>query len=272
MSKWCWSLVGDNNVLLTGWQKVGDYWYYMYSNGQMACDEWIQLNNLWYKINDKGQMLTGWYQDTSTNKWYYLEPNSTGNGKGSMYKSCTSTIDGKDYTFNDDGSMVETNTSLVSDDCLSFVKGYEKFYSYKYDDNTGTLTQGYGATGNEIANWGDTITEAEASDELQIVINANYATPIKADLDAKGVTLTQSQFDSFTSCAYNIGVSSLLGSSIYKYVVNGGRDADIIMTDFLMWDKCYNEDTKQIEVSQGLYNRRVAEANIFNNGVYDSTH
>jgi len=168
--------------------------------------------------------------------------------------------------------MDNSTTSLVSDDCISFVKGYEKFYSYKYDDNTGTLTQGFGATGNEIANWGDTITEAEASEELQTVINANYAKPIKADLDAKGITLTQCQFDSLTSCAYNIGVSSLLGSTLYRYTVSNGRDADIIKEYFLMWDKCYDEDTKQIEVSQGLYLRRVAEANIFNNGVYDSTH
>lgn len=147
---------------------------------------------------------------------------------------------------------------------------YEKFYSYKYDDGTGTITQGYGCIGDEIADWGDTITEQQASDRLKELINNNYAKPITEYLDGKGVTLTQCQFDALTSCAYNIGVGSIEGSSLMRYIVSGGRDADTILADFCMWSKAkINGVSTTLE---GLYKRRVAEANIFNNGVYDSTH
>lgn len=124
--------------------------------------------------------------------------------------------------------------------------------------------------GDEIADWGDTITEQQASDRLKELINNNYAKHIKADLDSKGISLTQYQQDALYSCAYNIGVSSLLNSSLYRYIVNGGQDADTIQSYFCMWSKATINGVSTTLV--GLYKRRVAESNIFNNGVYDSTH
>lgn len=269
MSKWKWVLQNDDNTFVKGWSQVGDYWYLLDSNTGVMLTGWQKdSNNNWYYLDPTtGQLKTGWIQ--LDNKWYYLEEESNGN-KGVAYKSGTFTIDGKEYQFNDDCAMQDSSTSLVSDDCISFVKGYEKFYSYKYDDGTGTITQGYGAVGSEIANWGDAITEAEASEELETVINSNYAQPLKDYLDSVGVSLSQCQFDSLVSCAYNIGVSSLEGSSLIKYIVSGGRDADTITTDFCMWDKVIQNDVAI--VWDGLHKRRVAESNIFNNGVYDSSH
>lgn len=266
--KWLnvWNLVKDDNTLASGWWQVGDYWYYFNVYGQMMTNTWVQVGADYYKVDEEGKMLTGWYKENG--KWYYLEPNSTG-FKGRMYYNGTFSINDTNYTFDVDGSLIE---SYVSEYLISFVKGYEKFYSYKYDDGTGTITQGYGATGNEIANWGDTITEEQASEELRKSLNDNYAATIIKDLNAMNITLEKYQFDALVSFAYNVGVSALFGSKLYKYIVAGGRDADTILSYFRLWNKYYNESTKQIEVSNGLNKRRIAEANIFNKGIYDSKH
>lgn len=260
MSKWQWCLEDDNNALVTGWAKVGDYWYYLNTNGTMKTGWFQDSDKTWYYLDSTGRMLTGWQK--IDDKDYCFADN------GSMYVSCT-TPDG----FNVDFNGVWIN-SLVSDDCLNFVKGYEKFYSYKYDDGTGVITQGYGATGAEIANWGNTITEEEASEELRTAINENYAKPIKADLDSKGIKLEQNQFDALVSCAYNIGVGDstegLLGSSLYRYVISGGRDSEAILKYFRMWNKVFQNG--EIIVWGGLDKRRIAEANIFSNGIYNSDH
>jgi GH24 family phage-related lysozyme (muramidase) len=210
-------------------------------------------------------MQTGWYQDNNS-KWYYLDLD-----KGYCYTNCTILIDSKNYTFDSNGVWIENNDSLVSDDCVNFVKNYEGFSSTPYYDGTGytdsQLTIGYGTTkASEPEAFNNTpITEEIACYYLKKEID-KMAKIIKADLDNKGVSLTQSQQDGLYSFAYNCGESALLGSTLYKYISNGGRDANTIQSYFCMWDKAGG-----VELS-GLKARRIAEANIFNYGVYNSTH
>jgi len=264
MSTWkqksIWQLLNDDGSLITGWVKIEDYWYYLDSTGTMYQSRWFQNNDKWYYLDENGHMATGW--QIIDNKNYCFA------GDGSLYVSCD-TPDG--YTVDANGVW---QSSLVSENCISFVKGYEQFYSNKYDDGRGVITQGYGCTENEISDWGETITEQQASDRLYKSINDNYAKPIKADLDAKGIRLEQNQFDAIVSCAYNIGVGDstqgLLGSSLYRYITSGGRDSDTILKYFRMWNKVIQNNIAV--VWPGLDKRRIAEANIFNNGVYDSTH
>lgn len=269
MSKWKWVLINDDNTLAKGWNKIGDYWYLLDSNTGIMLTGWQKVENNWYYLDPStGQMQVGWFKDKD--KWYYLnELHNDAYDKGVMVANCTIDINGTSYTFNSDG-VWQDNSSLVSEDCIDFVKGYEKFYSYKYDDGTGTITQGYGCIGDEIADWGDNITEQQASDRLKELINSNYAKPIKEYLEGKGVKLTVPQFDALVSCSYNIGVGSLEGSTLMRYIVNGGRDADTIQSYFCMWSKATINGVST--TLSGLYKRRVAEANIFNNGIYDSSH
>jgi lysozyme len=261
MSTWkqktIWQLIKDDGTPTVGWVKCGDFWYCLDSAGLMYQSQWYQdINNgKWYYLDDNGRMLTGWQKIDSKQYCFATD--------GSLYVNCT-TPDG--YVVDGNGVWNEPSDSLVSEDCILFVKGYEAFFSYKYDDGTGVITQGYGCIGDEIADWGDTITEQQASDRLKELINNNYAKPIKSDLDAKGISLSQSQQDSLYSMSYNIGVSSLLNSSAYKYILSGGRDANTIKTYFCMWNRAGGN------VMSGLTKRRVAESNIFNYGKYDSTH
>ncbi|MDR5587428.1 glycoside hydrolase family protein [Clostridium aquiflavi] len=268
--------------MATGWIEIDSRWYFLYPNktekygvthpqGEMATD-WTEINSKWYYLYTKktekdgnthytGEMATGWIK--LNEKWYYLYSD------GKM--ACNTTIDG----WSIDSNGVANNSAvsgdgLVSTNCINFVKGYEQFHAHKYDDGTGTITQGYGCIKDEIADWGDTITEQQASDRLNNLINAKYAKPVKANLDSKGISLTQNQFDSLVSFAYNIGYPTLFKSSLYNYIVSGGRDADTIKRYFCMYNKGMVNGV--LTVMDGLNKRRIAESNIFNYGIYDSTH
>ena len=47
MSTWkqktIWQLVNEDGSLVTGWVKIGDYWYYMDSTGTMYQEKWLQM-------------------------------------------------------------------------------------------------------------------------------------------------------------------------------------------------------------------------------------
>jgi len=148
--------------------------------------------------------------------------------------------------------------SLVSEQCISFVKQFEGFCADVEPDCVGVPTLGYGMTGSEIAGLSH-VTEEQATQLLRNHINNDYATPIKRDLDSKGVQLNQNQFDALVSMAYNVGVGSLLNSTLYKNICAGVRDASTITEDFCMWDKAGGRTV------DGLLRRRQAEAQMFFN-------
>jgi lysozyme len=285
-----WYFIGDDSLMQTGWIKWKDKWYYLNPNqtkdsliyGQMMTG-WLSENGKWYYLspNDsisgvsEGEMLTGWLQ--WNNEWYYLNPSEydpqTGLIQGQMLASTTQTINGKSYSFDDKGAMEnESSTvlegSYISEDCLDFVKGWEGFTNNgrKYYDCVGVLTQGYGMTGDEIANLPDQIDEPTAASMLRTLINNKYAAAIKNNLDSKGITLTQNQFDALVIFAYNCGTPGLFGSTLYKNVCSGIRDTDTIYDDFMMWNK--GEVDGKMQAIAGLTKRRSAEANIFNNRDY----
>lgn len=261
MGKWCWCLVKEDNSLSTGWQLVGGDYYYFYPNGQMSCNEWLHLGNEWFKIDETGKMITGWYQEN--NKWYYLETQSNGH-KGAMYSKGKFSIEYKDYTFNEDGSLFDGN--YVSDKCVEFVKVMEGFFANKYDDGCGVITQGYGCTGEEISSWGNSVTEEEASKKLIDLLNNKYAPLIKAELENKGVNLKQNEIDALISMAYNIGTGGVIGSTLFKDICSGVKDETKITREFQAWSK--GEINGVLTTIKGLYKRRTLEANMFLNGDY----
>lgn len=282
MSKWTWCLVNDNNSLVTGWNQVGDYWYLFDSNGAMKIG-WYQDNNgKWYYLNEttddkfpQGAMVTGWIQLNS--KWYYFyEVTNAEQAEyiGTTAYSCTKTLsDGKTYTFDKDGVWQE-GVGYISKHCVDFIKGYEDFFNHAYYDGTGytdaQLTIGYGTTKASIPDAfpdgiDSTCTESQACEWLDQEINKK-ASIIKADLDSKGVTLSQNEFDALASFSYNCGEAALLGSTLYKNVCTGIKDLATITSNFQAWS---NANGKRLD---GLYKRRTAEANMFLNGVYNSSH
>ncbi len=111
-----WYYLGTNGVMTTGWQQVGGKWYYMDGNGVMQT-AWEKIDGKWYFFSSGGAMQRGWrkingnwyflYNDmktgwvSSSGKWYYLAED------GIMVHSCTLEIDGKTYTFDENGVWVQ---------------------------------------------------------------------------------------------------------------------------------------------------------------------
>jgi peptidoglycan hydrolase-like protein with peptidoglycan-binding domain/GH24 family phage-related lysozyme (muramidase) len=147
-------------------------------------------------------------------------------------------------------------TKLVSRQCVDFVKSFEGFSPTVYDDGTGVMTLGYGMTGSEIEGI-SSVTEEQATEMLEDLLDNRYAAPIKNDLDSRGIKLNQNQFDALVSMAYNIGTGGLLGSTLYRQICEGITDEDILTADFCMWDKAGGK------VLPGLLRRRKAEATMF---------
>ena len=61
----------------------------------------------WYFFDDKSNMMTGWYKDSRTNKWYYLNPQAgANNGKmlTSWFKTADGSINNKEYWYLADSS------------------------------------------------------------------------------------------------------------------------------------------------------------------------
>ena len=145
---------------------------------------------------------------------------------------------------------------LVSKQCVDFVKKFEGFYPKPYYDIVGVKTLGYGMTGAEIQGL-SRVTEAQASRMLEDLLNNTYAAPIKKDLDNRGISLKQNEFDALISMAYNVGYAGVLGSTLYRNICNGVRDKNTITSNFLMWNKAGGR------AIEGLTRRRREEAAMF---------
>ncbi|NFI05415.1 cell wall-binding protein [Clostridium botulinum] len=251
MSQWKWCVENQDGTITKGWYEDNSKWYYLKDNGTMATG-WIEdKDGSWYYLDANGTMKTGWIRYKE--KWYYLEPNSTGY-KGQMYGNCTTTIDGKSYSFDSTGAWIEN--SLVSSKCIDFIKSWEGYFAKPYYDCVGVKTLGYGMTGKEIEGL-EYVTEEQATNMLKDLIENKYAPAVKKDLDSKNITLKQHEFDALISFAYNCGVVGLVGSTLYKNIVSGIRDKNIITSNFQVWS---NGGGKRIE---GLYRRRIKEAAMF---------
>ena len=271
-----WKWFDENGKQLFGWFLSPEDNRYYYLCSDTVQTDWFQdSDGRWYYFSPKkqiidgkqyylGQMITGWMEYNG--KQCYLYDGSRpdlGIYRGQLLQDGTYTMPynpNKKYTFDKDGYLVENN-SLVSDACIDFIKSWEGYYAKPYYDCVGVKTLGYGMTGEEIEGI-DYVTEEQATQMLKDWINKKYAPPIKKDLDSKGVTLKQCEFDSLISFCYNCGVGALLGSTLYKNVVNGVRNSGTIMSNFTAWS---NGGGRRIE---GLYRRRVKEAKMFLYGDY----
>lgn len=113
----------DNTYPSNAWIQFGENWYYFLSDGYMATG-WINLGNSWYYLKNTqpaGEMITGWFLDPETEKWYYLDKD-TGEMQTGWFTDETSK---QQYYLSTDGSLL---TSAFTPD------GY-------YVDENGVYTQ-----------------------------------------------------------------------------------------------------------------------------------
>ena len=64
-----WYYLRSSGAMATGWYLDGSTWYYLDAqNGDMKTG-WIYVGNTWYYLRSSGAMVTGWFQVNG--KWYY---------------------------------------------------------------------------------------------------------------------------------------------------------------------------------------------------------
>lgn len=144
--------------------------------------------------------------------------------------------------------------------CYDLIKLFEgcKLSAY-VDPGTGGLpiTIGWGSTldkNKKPFNLGDKISQPTADRLLEAEVN-NKALGVSKLLGKKIVT--QNQFDSLVSFAYNIGIGALGKSTLLKKLLINPSDPTI-KDEFLRWNKGGGK------VLPGLTKRRQAEWNLFN--------
>ena len=149
----------------TGWKQDKSGWYYEYSSGKYAKNEWLKSGGKWYYFNAKGYMVKSWQKigkkwyffgtdgkmrtgwQKIGGKWYFFGSNGmmqTGwkkqagkwyyfNADGTMVTG-TKTIGGKSYTFDSSGVMKED--SSASSLANAKVGDTIKFGKYEQDNKT----------------------------------------------------------------------------------------------------------------------------------------
>ena len=109
----CWYYMNGSGRMLTGWQQIGGIWYLLNDSGQMLTG-WQQIGNIWYYMNSSGHMLTGWQQ--IGNCWYYMD------GSGHMLTGLQ-TIGGATYYLEDSGAMAANTWKQLNGDWYHFSSG-----------------------------------------------------------------------------------------------------------------------------------------------------
>ena len=132
-----WYYFDASGAMATGWRLLNGTWYYldtttggMYENGQYPIagkkyyfnsngamqTGWVNSGTkeapIWYYYDASGAMATGWAYIGST--WYYLDPVS-----GIMVIGAQN-INGKEYFFANDGTMVTGWNKVVSNDATNW--------------------------------------------------------------------------------------------------------------------------------------------------------
>lgn len=158
-------------------------------------------------------------------------------------------------------------TYTTSDACIAFIKGFEGFSKYPYEDN-GQYSVGYGTRcpDEDLERYQrDGITEEEAVELLAEFIE-DFEKYVNNFIKKYELNVTQNQFDALVSFTYNVGNAWMNDTEglVTRAVINGATGNEFIFA-MTMW--C----TASGEVLTGLINRRLAESNMYLNGVYSNT-
>lgn len=146
-----WYYYNADGELMTGWQFIDGYWYYldgnnikypglMVSNGRREISGkeywfgetgvlkigWIYNKGIWYYSDQSGVLYEGWLKDNGS--WFYFDKSDTEHPK-SMSTNCRKYIGGSEYWFEAGGYM---KTGWIYED--------EHYY---YARSNGSLSSGW---------------------------------------------------------------------------------------------------------------------------------
>jgi len=141
----------------------------------------------------------------------------------------------------------------ASESIKAFIKQCEGLRLTAYRCPSGVWTVGYGHTGTDVTP-GKQISKAEAERLFEADL-ARFEAELGAAVGHLG--LRQGQYDALLSFAYNVGVRSLLASTLWRKVQANADDASI-PAEFSRW--VYGTQRGRKVKLPGLIKRRAEEA------------
>ena len=151
------------------------------------------------------------------------------------------------------------NAMKTSENCIELIKEFEGFSARAfYDYNQYSIGYGTACKYNEYPNG---ITQ-EKADELLRAELVKSEEKVNAFASKYGLRLSQQQFDALMSFTYNLGTNWMNNESTFRTaVIQGAKGNDFIFA-ITMWCNAGGK------VITGLVQRRLAEANLYLNGIY----
>ena len=135
---------------------------------------------------------------------------------------------------------------------IDLIKRYEGLVTHSYFCPAGYPTIGYGHV--KGVKKGDVVTEAQAENLLKQDLKT-FEQGLCKMLNAEELNVTQNQFDALISFAFNLGLSALAGSTLWRLFIHG--DIQGAANEFTKW---IYAGGKPLE---GLKRRRQAERELF---------
>lgn len=153
----------------------------------------------------------------------------------------------------------------ASESCVAFIKEVEGFSAYPYYDY-GQHTVGYG-TKCPNEKYFDYLANGIPQKEAEILLQEALADICDAIhkklIEPYNLSFTQHQFDALVSFSFNLGNSWMTYESLLRNaILRNASDEELVYTFSLYCTAGGN-------YSSGLVTRRLCEANMFLNGVYD---
>lgn len=121
-------IISAVNVFSYSWVEDGKNWYVVdETTGEFLNNVLLDVGDNVYYLDGEGKMITGWWRNSETGKYYYFSNRHDKDNGGMLFG--LHTIDGYYRYFADDGSLV------TSDEKGSYVKAYGEYYA----DSNGKL-------------------------------------------------------------------------------------------------------------------------------------
>ena len=147
----------------------------------------------------------------------------------------------------------------ASDACVELIKSFEGFSpTVFYDYSQYSIGYGTACGKNDYPNG---ITEAEAEQLLRKELT-RFETSINQFTSRYGLNLSQQQFDALASFTYNLGPNWMNNAPTFRSAVLDGARGNDFLFAITQWSNAGGV------IQTGLVNRRMAEANLYLNGVY----
>ena len=152
-----------------------------------------------------------------------------------------------------------------SEELIAAIKQFEGFSGTPYLDTDGLYTIGYGTRcpADKVEQYMQTpMTKEEADAELRDKL-VTYETEVNRFIKRHGLTYEQRQFDGVVSLVFNCGTSWLTKGGTLIRALSSGAEGNELICAFSIYSLSNGVR------SLGHVRRRLAEANIYLNGVYD---